>query len=155
MRYRAFESPAHLNQLAEAWLRDEADARRHGTTGEVVATRFAAEAPALKVLPSVRYDTSYRELRHVSWDAYVEVRGNRYRVPFALAGRLVALRIGLDDTFSVWDGDRFVVSHALRPRDAGWVALPEPGEAPDALWPEAPTVQRRDLSVYEELAAWS
>lgn len=45
VRYRAFESWAHLNQLAEQWLRAEADPRVHGTVHEVVAERFAREAP--------------------------------------------------------------------------------------------------------------
>jgi transposase len=40
VRYRAFESWAHLNQLAEQWLREEADPRVHGTVHEVVAERF-------------------------------------------------------------------------------------------------------------------
>ena len=37
VRYRAFESWAHLNQLLETWLREEADQRVHGTVREVVA----------------------------------------------------------------------------------------------------------------------
>jgi transposase len=37
VRYREFESFAHLNQLLERWLRDEADPRVHGTVREVVA----------------------------------------------------------------------------------------------------------------------
>jgi hypothetical protein len=77
VRDRAFESWAHLNQLAEQWLREEADPRRHGTVHEVVAERFAREAPALGPLPPRRYDTAYWEARQVAWDAYVEVRGNR------------------------------------------------------------------------------
>ena len=31
LRYREFESPTHLNELAEQWLREEADQRLHGT----------------------------------------------------------------------------------------------------------------------------
>jgi len=46
VRYRSFESRAHLNRQAEQWLRDEADQRLHGTVKEVVAARFAREAPA-------------------------------------------------------------------------------------------------------------
>ena len=87
VRYRAFDSWAHLNQLAEQWLREEADQRVHGTVHEVVAERFAREQPQLQPLPATRYDTSYWELRQVSWDAYIEVRGNRYSVPDTLAGR--------------------------------------------------------------------
>jgi len=41
LRYREFESWAHLNQLAEQWLREEADQRYHGTVREIVAERFA------------------------------------------------------------------------------------------------------------------
>jgi hypothetical protein len=48
VRYRAFESWAHLNQLAEQWLREEADRRVNGTVHEVVAERFAREAPTLR-----------------------------------------------------------------------------------------------------------
>ncbi|NGZ11729.1 MAG: hypothetical protein CV088_20560 [Nitrospira sp. LK70] len=66
VRYRAFESWAHLNQLAEQWVRDEADRRCHGTVQEIVAERFAHEAPTLQPLPLQRYDTAYREIRQVS-----------------------------------------------------------------------------------------
>jgi len=63
-----FESWAHLNQLAERWLREEADPRVHGTVHEVVAERFAREAPTLQPLPPRRYDTAYWEARQVGWD---------------------------------------------------------------------------------------
>ena len=56
VRYRAFESWAHLNQLAEQWLAEEADQRVQGTVKEVVAERFLREAPCLKPLPLQRYE---------------------------------------------------------------------------------------------------
>jgi hypothetical protein len=93
VRYRAFESWAHLNQVAEQWLREEADQRRQGTVHEVVAQRFEREGPTLGPLPARRYDTSYRETRQVSWDSYIEVRGNRYSVPARLSGQTVAVRM--------------------------------------------------------------
>jgi len=88
VRYRTVESWAHLNQLAEQWLHAEADQTpaRHGLPN--VAERFTQEASTLQPLPARRYDTSYWELRHVSWDAYIEVRGNRYSV---LASRRVPI----------------------------------------------------------------
>jgi transposase len=51
VRYRFFESWAHLNQLAEQWLAEEADPRVHGTVKEVVAERFAREVPFLGPCP--------------------------------------------------------------------------------------------------------
>jgi hypothetical protein len=115
VRSRRFESWAHLNQLAEQWLREEADQRVHGTLGEVVAARFAREAPHLRPLPPQRYGTAYRELHRVSWDAYVEVRGNRYSVPAEWAGQLVRVRITLDGQLSVYAGEACIAQHTLRP----------------------------------------
>lgn len=152
VRYRAFESWAHMNQLAERWLREEADPRVHGTLKEVVAERFLREVPALQALPKVRFDTSYRESRQVGWDAYVDVRGNRYSVPDSLAGRTVTVRITLEGEFSVYDGDTAVVTHRLRPASEGWVTIPQHHAR---LWSEVLKVERRELAVYEEAGTWS
>ena len=148
-RYRSFESWAHLNQLAEKWLAEEADPRKHGTLKEVVAERFAREAPFLGALPAQRYDTSYREIRHVGWDAYIDVRGNRYSVPGMLAGRTVAVRIGLDGNLRIFAGDELVASHRLQRASQGWVTVPEHHAD---LWKSTLRVERRPLEVYQEAA---
>ncbi len=152
MRYRAFDSWAHLNQLAQQWLGEEADQRWHGTVREVVAERFEREAPALAALPARRYDSSYRESRQVSWDGYIEVRGNRYSVPARLTGRTVVVRIGLDEQLRVYEADRLVANHRLQPAEQGWVTVPEHHAA---LWQEALQVQQRPLQVYQEATQWS
>jgi transposase len=152
VRYRDFEGWTHLNQLAERWLREEADPRVHGTVREVVAERFRREAPALRPLPPTRYDTSYLELRQVGWDAYVDVRGNRYSVPAQLAGQRVTVRISLDGLLSIHDGDRLVARHRLQPAERGWATVPEHHQA---LWQRAVRVERRPLEVYDEVARWS
>jgi hypothetical protein len=153
VRYRQFESFAHLNQQLEAWLKQEADARVHGTVKEVVAERFAREAPYLKTLPRSPFDTSYREIRVVAFDGYVEVRGNRYSVPDALCGQTVACRLTLDGRLTVFDaGDRVVADHRLRPAREGWVSVPAHHER---LWDETLKVERRSLAVYAEVASWN
>ena len=53
------------------------------------------------LLPAHRFDTSYVETRHVGWDAYVNVRGNRYSVPSAYCGQMVTIRLSLDDELSI------------------------------------------------------
>lgn len=153
-RYRSFESLAHLNQQLLAWLGEEADRRVQRTHGEVVIARFERdEAPALAPLPAAPYDTSYRETRLVGWDAYIDVRGNRYSVPGALCGQRVAVRIGLDESLRVIDaGDTVVARHVLRPVRCGWQRTPAHHEA---LWREACPVEQRDLAVYEEAAQWN
>lgn len=152
VRYRSFISWSHLNQQAEAWLREEADQRLQTTVKEVVSVRFAREAPGLHALPALRYDTAYHELRQVAWDGYVDVRGNRYSVPAALVGRTVVIRIGLDETLKVYQGETLVAEHRLRPTSQGWSTLPA-HHAP--LWQETLQVQRRPLAVYQEVTTWN
>ena len=152
VRYRAFDSWAHLNQLAEQWLREEADPRLHGTVHEVVAERFVREQPALAPLPAQRYDTAYYEHRRVSWDSYIEVRGNRYSVPATAVGTTVAVRIGLDDTLRVYADDQLVATHRLQCREHGWVTVAEHHRT---LWQAVEPVEQRSLQVYAEVATWS
>src|ERR1700693_1913138 len=68
VRYREFENLTHLNQLAEHWLREEADQLLHGTVKGGVAQRFVREWSNLQALPAMRFDTAYRERRVVAWD---------------------------------------------------------------------------------------
>jgi len=150
VRYRAFESWAHLNQLAEQWLRDEADQRCHGTVQEVVATRFAGEASTLHPLPSSRYDTAYREIRQVSWDAYIDVRGGRYSVPAQLAGRSVQIRLTLAGELAIYDGERLVANHRVASGEPGWVTIPAHHAV---LWAQTLAVEQRPLAVYEEVTS--
>jgi transposase len=149
VRYRSFESWAHLNQLAERWLAQEADPRLHGTVKEVVAERFVREKPELRPLPKVRYDTSYYELRRVAWDGYIDVRGNRYSVPAQLVGQQVAVRIGLEGTLRVYLAETLVATHTLRSVRQGWSTIA--GHHAD-LWKETLKVEQRSLTVYEEVS---
>jgi transposase len=151
VRYRAFDSWADLNQRAEQWLREEADQRDHGTVHEVVAVRFAREAPALQPLPATRYDTSYWELRQVAWDGFIDVRGNRYSVPARLVGQRVSIRITLEGRLRVFESEQLVAEHVLRPATEGWGQTPEHHTA---LW-HAVRVERRPLTVYEEVGTWN
>ena len=151
-RYRRFESLAHLNQLAEQWLAEEADLRMQATVREVVAKRFEQEKPYLSPLRSVRYDTSYVETRIVGWDGYIDVSGNRYSVPDRLCGRMVRIRLSLEGLLRVYAGDEKVAEHRLRPVTDGWATVPSHHEN---LWKKTLRVEHRDLSVYEEVTACS
>jgi transposase len=149
VRYRAFESWEHLNQLAEQWLREEADLRLQGTVKEVVAERFEREKAYLQPLPMIRYDTSYFEYRQVAWDGYIDVRGNRYSVPATFVGQRVAVRIGLNGLLRVFQADQLVTSHQLKSRQEGWSTF---REHRSEMWQTTLQVEQRSLAVYEEVA---
>lgn len=149
VRYRAFESLTHLNQLAEQWLREEADRRVQGTVGEVVAERFARERPHLKPLPRFRFDTAYVEHRGVAWDGYVDVHGNRYSVPDAFRGQSVTVFLTLDGQLTIHDEQGHkVAEHHQRPAVEGWSTVAAHHES---LWRQTLAVEQRDLAVYEEV----
>lgn len=148
VRYRAFDSWEHLNQVAEQWLHEEADPRVHGTLKEVVSERFDREKPHLQPLPAVRYDTAYIEHRRVGWDAYIDVRGNRYSVPDHLCGQTVRIRIGLDGSLRVYSGDTLVAQHHRQSPAAGWVTVADHHRQ---LWQDTLKVEYRSLQTYEEV----
>jgi len=149
VRYRQFESFAHLNQQLEAWLAAEADPRVHGTVKEVVAERFAREAPTLKALPALPFDTSYCERRQASWDGYVEVRGHRYSVPAECCGEPLTVRLSLGGHITVWNAAGVcVATHQVSTGAArDWVSVPAHHRA---LWEQTLRVERRALAVYQE-----
>jgi transposase len=87
----AFISWAAFEAHLDWWMREIADRRVHGTTGEVPLERFqrdeAAALTALDGRPSFR---QVRELvRRVQPDCAVAVDGNSYSVPWRLIGESV------------------------------------------------------------------
>ncbi len=52
----------------------------------------------------------------MSWDGYIDVRGNRYSVPDKLCGAEVVVHIGLDGVLKVYDhAGELVARHLLKP----------------------------------------
>lgn len=100
---------AHL----DAWVGEIADARVHGTTGEVPAERFARdEAASLRPITGIPSFQSLRELtRRVSADCSVEVDGNSYSVPWRLIGERVRVAV-TSETLRVSHGGSEVATHA-------------------------------------------
>lgn len=88
----------------------------------------------------------------MSWDGYIDVRGNRYSVPDHLRGSPVTIRISLEGRLTVCTDEGTVAEHQLRAVREGWVCAP--GHH-DRLWRETLTVERRELAVYEEVARWN
>ena len=90
---RSFASWSALEAHLAWWMRDVADVRVHGTTGEVPAERFAREErQALRPLNGRPPFRQMRELtRRVQNDACVDVDTNHYSVPWTLIGATVSV----------------------------------------------------------------
>jgi hypothetical protein len=114
---RSFENWSSLEAHLAYWMREVADQRTHGTTGERPIERFVrAEAAALRAISGVAPFAVSRELlRKVQADCAIEVDGNAYSVPWRLIGETVRV---------VVSGSQLRVSHAgrdvaIHPRCAG------------------------------------
>ncbi len=83
---REFASWADLKSHLVVWMRDIADARTHGTTGDVPQARFDdVEAAALRPLNDRAPFIQVREFeRVVGSDCFIDVDTNRYSVPWRL-----------------------------------------------------------------------
>ncbi|MFP1498079.1 IS21 family transposase [Escherichia coli] len=125
VRYRWFDSFAHVNQLLEQWMADVADRRELRQFRQTPEQRFTQEQVHLQALPGTDFDTSYFDIRHVSWDGYIEVGGNRYSVPESLCGQPVSIRISLDDELRIYSNEQQVASHRLCSAVYGWQTVPE------------------------------
>jgi transposase len=112
---RRFASWAELEAHLAAWMREIADAREHGTTGEAPRVRFERdEAKALKPLAGRPPFAPTRELiRVVAADCCVEVDTNAYSVPWKLLGERVRVAV-TGDVVRIAHGGGEVAVHALR-----------------------------------------
>ncbi|MFB9146952.1 IS21 family transposase [Halomonas alkalicola] len=108
---RTFASWAALEAHLIWWMREIADQRVHGTTGELPAVRFIAEQASLQPLNDRAPFEQARELsRRVQRDATVEVDTNRYSVPWRLIGEPVQVSV-TDGELRVHHAGREVARH--------------------------------------------
>jgi hypothetical protein len=94
---RSFASWAALEAHLAWWVREVADRRVHGTTGEPPITRFERdEATALRAINGRPPFRQVRELsRRVQSDCAIEVDTNAYSVPWQLIGEHVRVTVAV------------------------------------------------------------
>lgn len=110
-----FASLEALHAHLQRWLREVADTRVHGTTGERPILRFEREAAALKPLPAKAPFLQVRELsRRVHTDACIELDTNRYSVPWRLIGEAVTVIVAERQIRVLYAGQE-VACHAQSP----------------------------------------
>jgi transposase len=111
-----FDSVEALQAHLARWMREIADTRVHGTTGEPPRLRFErAEAAALKPLAAKAPFLQVRELtRRVHTDACIELDTNRYSVPWKLIGETVTVVVSEHQVRVLYAGQE-VACHAQSP----------------------------------------
>ena len=161
---RDFSSLADLNNQAMEWLK-RVNSSVHGTTHEIPIERHKLEK--LKPIDAIpEYLTIREETRKISRDCYISYLGNKYSVPYQLAGREATLQI-LDDKFRVVVSGNRVCEHELL-AGSGRVSRSKEhfkgllkdilkenvgamNKTQSTLKFSEPEVEKRSLSVYEAL----
>lgn len=111
-----FASLEALRAHLQRWMREIADVRVHGTTGEAPLVRFERdERSALKPLAAKAPFLQVRELtRRVHNDACIELDTNRYSVPWRLIGEAVTVVVADNEVRVLYAGVE-VACHAQSP----------------------------------------
>lgn len=111
-----FDSLEALHAHLQRWMREVADMRLHGTTGEPPIVRFERDEKArLKLLPTKGPFLQVRELtRRVHNDACIELDTNRYSVPWRLIGESVTVVVA-ERCVRVLHAGQEVACHAQSP----------------------------------------
>jgi transposase len=163
----AFDSLAALEAHLAWWMREVADTRVHGTTGEAPLERFRGkEAAALRPLEGRTTFQPIREcVRRVHADACIELETNRYSVPWRLIGEAVTVLV--NEQVRIVHAGQEVAVHArlagqrrasLHREHLLGIVGAEPRPQPNAvnLLPAAPAELLRSLHEYEALTggAW-
>jgi transposase len=133
-----FASWAALEAHLQWWMREIADVRQHGTTGEAPLERFRRdEASALRPLQGRPPFRQMRDLiRRVQADCCVEVDTNAYSVPWRLIGETVRVVVASGRVSILHHGQEV----AVHPETAGRrQRLMEPAHFTD-IGPERPAV---------------
>lgn len=82
-----------LRGQLRTWNWQTANQRLHGTTHRIVLEHWQEEKPfLLPLMGKASFPYACQETRRVSRDAFVSYRGNRYSVPWRVAGQEVVLQ---------------------------------------------------------------
>ena len=161
---RCFATWSAMEAHLEAWTREIADARRHGTTGETPRERFERdEAAALRSPAGIPPFMTARDLlRRVGADCAIEVDGNAYSVPWRLIGERVRVTVGSGSVRVLHAGREVAVHAELKGRHgrstddqhlagiAGTQGQPiRIMTEPETTAPQAPSALLRPLADYE------
>lgn len=155
---RHFRDLEDLNSQLEEWLEETANARLHGTTGEVPYRRLQDEKSHLRSLPADNYVPLITLGRRVSRDGFVAYNGNEYSVPDGLKRVEVEVRATLEEVGLYQDG-RLLASHPLLDGRGKRLMDPahrrgnkhRPGNGRFRNIQDIVEVQRRPLDEYEEV----
>lgn len=151
------ESWDDLDARRKIWLDETPEVgnqRVHGTTRRVVNEAWRQEQPFLIQLPDKRFAVHEDSVRLVDADSTLSMRGTRYTVPSALAGRSVAVRIYAEH-FEVLDPQgRIAFSRTyVSDEDKGRLQIDKTHYAAVARRPHVPGGERLDEALVQRFAS--
>jgi transposase len=106
---RSFADLDDLNEQARQWRNEFANRRTHGSTRKVPELVFEEEKKSL-MPPQGPFDTDEIRSPRVSHQFQVDFDGNRYSVPWRMAGKIVTVRADEKDV-RIFYGTKRIAGH--------------------------------------------
>jgi transposase len=113
---RKFRSLAHLNEVTDWWLANEANARPNRTTKRPPIELFHDEIEQLLPLPTHQYDTAEVAYRVVNAEGMIHYLSNFYSAPWNYIGSLVPVRITAKEIIVYSPKIKEIARHEVFPR---------------------------------------
>lgn len=111
---RALETMSQARAQLQLWLEQVANARVHGTTGEVPRSQYEElESGQMRALPEAPYRQITWKQAKVHPDSHLQFEGRLYSVPFRLINQRLWVRAE-GDTVVIYAKDERVASHERR-----------------------------------------
>ena len=104
-------SREQIQGLAQTWLTETANSRRHASTGERPTERFERERWLLMKQPPNEYDCSIAASGRATSQALVWFDGNRYSVPSGFAYKTLTIK-ATSERVAIYAGTRILTMHA-------------------------------------------
>ncbi len=109
----SFTSMDELNAKGKAFMKEWCKVM-HTTTRRIPEEAFREEKEYLLPLPAKHFMRVQPEERKVSLDSFISVKGNKYSVPVAYAGKMLKFRIVYGYKLLIYDKkDRFIDHYEL------------------------------------------
>ena len=110
LRNRTFFSLAELNQAIKVFLKELNNCSFQKTPGSRLSHFLEFEKPALKPLPTTRYEFAQWKKAKAGYNYHIEIEGHFYSIPFTLIRRELHIRYNTKTIEVFYQGTR-IASH--------------------------------------------
>jgi transposase len=116
---QAFADLAVANTRLQAWVRQRAGTREHGTTRQAPLALFAQEQPLLQPLPAAPFELTEIRLATLHRDCHVAIDGSYYSAPYRYVGQRLEVYL-FERVVQLYAGLELLATHVRATAKGTW-----------------------------------